>query len=167
MFVERVIGDAELSRRGSLAAGSSQVQITGGTQNAREEIFIPTIDFLATRAYNRSAMTSENRDLSRVFSRASLSAPLPPPPSPSMERRTQREREKRRATRCSLGEHVKRAPKGLQVFAQLAYEGATFFLLRALACYILFVRPTFGNFAGQFRFKIARSLQYKTVHFAS
>lgn len=39
MFVERVIGDAELSWRESLAAGSSRVQITGSPKRARRDIY--------------------------------------------------------------------------------------------------------------------------------
>lgn len=79
MFVERVIGDAELSRRGSLAAGSSQVQITGSPKRARRDIYS---DYRLS-CHPRLQPIGDDERKPRSLSRILEGVPLgPPPPSP-------------------------------------------------------------------------------------
>lgn len=80
MFIERVIGDAELSRRGSLAAGSSQVQITGSPKRARRDIYS---DYRLS-CHPRLQPIGDDERKPRSLSRILEGVPLGPPPPSSL-----------------------------------------------------------------------------------
>lgn len=163
MLVGRIIGDAGDYRGEDLAAGSSRVQITGNPKRARRDIYSGCRLSCHPRLLTIDRRRQAKIAISLAYSRES---------SLALRRRDEERNgsEKRRATRCSLslsllGEHVKSVSQRSSSFCATRIwepqQGATFFLLRALAFYILGVWPTFENFADQFRLKIPRLLRYK------
>lgn len=142
---------AELSQQGSPTVSGTRVRITGTPK--REEIFIPTWAFLpmATRTHDRiGAIGKWKPDLAYIGA------------YPFIGRHAAtraREDEPRAAT---LGEHVKRGPKGLQVFVRLTCksrnrERHSSFFGPLPSSILFFVQPARSGTAAavaQFRSKI-------------